>query len=266
MLLPFYRQLGELNISPLGLGTVKFGRNTGVKYPTTFALPDDAAIKSLLDVAAELGINVLDTAPAYGISEQRLGQLLSNRRNWIISTKVGETYHDRQSIFDYSAAAVYDSIKASLTRLQTDYLDVVFIHSNGDDLAILHNGETVEALQKLKSQGIIRAIGISGKTVEGGIAALRQYDMDVAMVTYNPLQQNESQVIAAANNLGKGIFVKKAFASGHLSQLGDNPIQASMDFVFASPVSSVVVGTLNPDHLRDNVQAAAGSILANADN
>jgi len=72
-----YRDLGDsgLSVSPIGLGTVKFGRNTDVKYPSAFALPDDRQLAALLDVAAECGINLLDTAPAYGASKAGVIQL-----------------------------------------------------------------------------------------------------------------------------------------------------------------------------------------------
>jgi len=74
--LPFRRALGAtgLEVSALGLGTVKFGRNTGVKYPAGFELPSAAEIGELLAVARDLGINLLDTAPAYGSSEERIGK------------------------------------------------------------------------------------------------------------------------------------------------------------------------------------------------
>ena len=80
-------------VSPLGLGTVKLGRNTAVKYPTHFKIPNDKQTLELLAQAWDLGINLLDTAPAYGNSEQRLGQLLPQQsHDWIIATKVGETF------------------------------------------------------------------------------------------------------------------------------------------------------------------------------
>src|SRR5690606_15619655 len=86
------RPLGQtgLTVSALGLGTVKFGRNTGVKYPRSFELPDRSAAANLLSLARDLGINLLDTAPAYGESEERLGELLQGQRqDWLICTKAG---------------------------------------------------------------------------------------------------------------------------------------------------------------------------------
>jgi aryl-alcohol dehydrogenase-like predicted oxidoreductase len=85
------RPLGAtgLMVSLLGLGTVKFGRNQKMRYPA-FALPDDATIESLLDDALDSGINVLDTAPAYGTAEERIGKLLGARRDqFVIITKTG---------------------------------------------------------------------------------------------------------------------------------------------------------------------------------
>ncbi|MES2607042.1 MAG: aldo/keto reductase, partial [Pseudomonadota bacterium] len=85
----FLRPLGStgLQVSALGLGTVKFGRNSGVKYPTAFELPDDKAIRNLLALARELRINLIDTAPAYGTSEARIGELLTDRKHWLLATK-----------------------------------------------------------------------------------------------------------------------------------------------------------------------------------
>ena len=76
------RTLGKtgLKISPLGLGTVKFGRNQGVKYPGGFEIPEEGDLASLVALAKDLGINLLDTAPAYGTSEERLGRLLKGQR------------------------------------------------------------------------------------------------------------------------------------------------------------------------------------------
>ena len=101
------RTLGstDMEVSPLGLGTVKFGRNQGVKYPHAFALPSDGEIRNLLDLAWDLGINLLDTAPAYGSSEERLGQLLDHSQDWIIVTKVGENFSEGCSLFRFFCAS-----------------------------------------------------------------------------------------------------------------------------------------------------------------
>ena len=72
------RRLGRsaIEVSPIGFGAFKIGRNTGVKYD----LPDDDAVARLIDGLLGLGINYIDTAPAYGLSEERLGAVLSGRR------------------------------------------------------------------------------------------------------------------------------------------------------------------------------------------
>ncbi len=91
-------------VTPLGLGTVKLGRNQGVKYPTPFHIPDDKASADLIAHAKALGINLIDTAPAYGHSEQRLGKLLKGQRDdWIICSKVGEEFEKGQSSFEFYA-------------------------------------------------------------------------------------------------------------------------------------------------------------------
>lgn len=247
------RRLGstDIDVSILGLGTVKFGRNQGVKYPTAFQLPTDAEIRYLLDHARTLGINLLDTAPAYGTSEARLGKLLGNRTDWIITTKVGEEFSAGISHFDFSPAHIIHSIERSLARLNTDYLDIVLVHSNGDDEAIIENHQVFATLAELKKAGKIRAFGMSTKTEAGGLKTIA--DADVAMVTFNTEAQADRCVISDAHRQHKGILIKKALASGHISV----PIIDSMRFIFNEPgVSSVIVGTLNPTHLSENAKAA----------
>ncbi len=246
-----------IKVSPIGLGTVKFGRNQGVRYPAHFELPSDAAIQALLSTAKELGINLLDTAPAYGTSEERLGKLLIGKRtDWILSTKVGEEFVNGDSHFDFSSDAIRKSVERSLRRLKTDYLDIVLVHSNGDDIAIIEEFAMFETLSALKQAGLIRAFGMSTKTIAGGIAAVDQ--SDVVMVTYNPIHVEERPVILHARQKNKSIFIKKALASGHIEKIAaTDPVRAALKFIFAEPgVSSVIVGTLNPEHLRYNVECA----------
>ncbi|MGD2054394.1 MAG: aldo/keto reductase, partial [Gammaproteobacteria bacterium] len=132
------RALGStgIKVSPLGLGTVKIGRNEQVKYPQGFKIPDDEHVSGLLALARDLGINFIDTAPAYGTSEQRLGQLLPERDNWVIMTKVGEIFENGQSRFDFSAQHTRQSVENSLKKLRREMIDVVLVHSDGNDMNI----------------------------------------------------------------------------------------------------------------------------------
>ncbi|VVC76856.1 General stress protein 69 [Aquicella siphonis] len=254
------RNLGSsgIQVSIVGLGTVKFGRNQGVKYPCAFELPSDQDVEELLAVAAGLGINLLDTAPAYGASEERLGKSLRGRRHeWVICTKAGEEFIDGQSSYDFSPHALTHSVERSMRRLQTDYLDVVLVHSNGDDMRIIEQDQAFDTLEMLKRAGKIRAYGMSTKTIDGGLKTVEF--ADVAMVTFNPSCVEDREVIASAHRKQKGIFIKKAFASGHASK---DP-GGNLRFVFAeSGVTSVIIGTINPAHLRENVESCkvVGSI------
>ncbi len=180
------RTLGQsaIDVSILGLGTVKFGRNQGVKYPQTFQLPSDKTLTELLAQARALGVNLLDTAPAYGTSESRLGQLLTQRTDWVLCTKVGESFADGQSSYDFTPEAIEASVLRSLQRLNTDYLDIVLIHSDGNDLDILDRYGSLDLLKHLKHQGHIRAVGMSHKTLVGGQRALA-LGADVLMATLN---------------------------------------------------------------------------------
>jgi aryl-alcohol dehydrogenase-like predicted oxidoreductase len=258
-----HRPLGStgLRVSPLGLGTVKLGRDQGVKYPNGFTIPDDREAQMLLKLARDLGINLIDTAPAYGTSEERLGPLLRGQRHeWVIVSKVGEEFEGGQSRHDFSAEHTRLSVERSLKRLETDFIDLVLVHSDGNDLAVLNDSGVYQALAELKQQGKIRGYGFSGKTVEGGLLALREGDC--AMVTYNLNEQSEKPVLDYAASHGKAILVKKALASGHVClSPGVDPVQASFELLFAHPgVASAIVGTINPLHLAHNVATAAAVI------
>lgn len=255
----------DISVSPIGFGTVKLGRDQGVKYPQSFVIPDDRQALSLLELAWDLGINLLDTAPAYGISEQRLGSLFAShkglRDRWVICSKVGEEFENGESRFDFSPEHIRFSVERSLKRLNTDVIDMMLVHSSGDDINIINQTGCLEVLADLKKEGKIRVSGMSTKTVEGGILALQ--NSDIAMVTYNLNDQGEKPVLDFARDHNKGILVKKALASGHACLQGEDPVMASMKLVFShSAVSSAIVGTINPKHMRQNVEACA-SVLNN---
>lgn len=236
-----------LNTAKLSLGTVKLGRDQGVKYPTPVKIPSDREALELLAKARALGINMLDTAPAYGYSEERLGNLLSGERHdWLICTKVGEEFADGVSRHDFTPEHCAFSVERSLKRLQTDYLDIVLIHSDGNDLAILDEYGTLDALLQLKDAGKIRAAGISYKSLAGGERALAM-GADVIMATLNREHTEDCDLIARAAAQGCGVLIKKALISGHGKA-------EDLRFVAAQPgVHSIVVGTTSPVHLEENV-------------
>lgn len=252
------RPLGNTGIhtSVLSLGTVKLGRNQGVKYPQAFDLPSDREARELLACAKDLGINLLDTAPAYGTSEQRLGELLTQRQDWILCTKVGERFTNGTSEHDFRPASVQASVHQSLQRLKTDYLDIVLIHSNGDDLEILNETGTLGALQDLQQQGLIRAVGMSHKTLAGAQQALT-LGANVLMATLNNEEREDLELIAQAGAQGCGVLIKKALASGHTPAAERDD---ALRWVAAQPgVSSLVIGSINQQHLTANAQALASN-------
>ncbi len=267
------RPLGQtgIEVSALGWGTVKLGRNTQVKYPSGFELPDDKTAAQLLHLVRDLGVNLLDTAPAYGTSEERLGKLLKGQRqDWVICTKAGEFFDGTQSRFDFSSAALRESVEQSLRRLRSDYIDLLLIHSDGDDSRLIEQAEVFAPLEDLKRAGWIRAFGMSTKTLGGGLLAARH--ADVVMITYNPDQREEEPVIEECQRLNKGLLVKKAFASGHLASSGhlaatgedqQDPVSTSLELVLGHPgVTSAVIGSINPEHLRENLRKAKAILNA----
>ena len=244
------RPLGStgIHVSAIGLGTVKLGRNAALSV-APFDLPTMGAARRLIDRARGLGVNLLDTAPAYGESETRLGKLLQgSRTHWILSTKAGETFDGRRSHHDFTPRALRRSVEASLHRLRTDYLDIVLVHSNGHDVEILNQSDVLETLDRLKAAGKIRASGFSHKTEAGGRLALASCDVLMSPLSFT--DRSQAEVIREAGARGVGVLVKKALDSGAAAPEGLRYVAAQ------AGVSSVVVGTVDPAHLEADIAAA----------
>ena len=246
------RHLGRTGfaVSPIGLGTTKLGRNTDVKYPVGFELPSDDQIAALLESAGRLGVNLIDTAPAYGESEQRLGGFVASHRDQIVlCTKCGEQYKNGRSVYDFSAPAIIASVEQSLRRLRTDYIDLLLLHSDGRDFEILTQTDALEALAKLKKLGKIRATGISAKTESGVLEAVRT--LDVVMAPFSEKESTLGAALAAAHDSGAGILAIKGLFSGHLDA------RSAIEFVLRQPfIDALMVGTINPVHLEYAVAVA----------
>jgi aryl-alcohol dehydrogenase-like predicted oxidoreductase len=168
---------------------------------------------------------------------------------------VGEEFDGGQSSFDFTPEHCRFSVERSLHRLQTEVLDIVLIHSDGNDKEILQHYGTLQALLTLKQEGKIRAVGMSHKTAAGGYLAVAQ-GADVIMATLNPDYTEEQALIVDAAAHGCGVLIKKAMRSGH-GQADDLAFVASQ-----SGVHSIVVGTTNPQHLEQNAAVLVAAGLA----
>lgn len=147
-----YRRLGRSNlkVSALCLGTMMFGDQTG---------RDEAA--AIVADARERGVNFIDTADVYtrGASETMLGELLKGQRHdWVLATKLGNKMSDRVNEAQYSRTWMLREVDASLARLQTDHVDILYLHrdENGMDLQ-----EPLFAIDALLRAGKIRYWGVS---------------------------------------------------------------------------------------------------------
>jgi aryl-alcohol dehydrogenase-like predicted oxidoreductase len=254
------RPLGStgLMLSAIGFGAFKIGRNVGIKYASGYELPSDDESDRLLRGVIDLGINYVDTAPAYGLSEERVGRVLGPVRDVIISTKVGETFSGSTSHFDLSERAVRESLALSRQRLQRDTLDLVFVHAFASDAHVLNETDVVATLQAAKQRGETRFIGYSARNFAGVRAALDW--ADAVMVEHHLENRINEHAIKAAAERGVGVVVKKGLASGKL------PPREAIQFVVGNPhVTSMVVGGLNLEHLRQNILALSETPHAGSD-
>ena len=241
------RSLGRtgLRVPLLGLGTVKFGRTAKVSYARPYSLPSDAEVANLLALAKSLGVTLLDTAPAYGSSEQRIGEAIAGKRaDWLLCTKTGEEFDGVRSRYDFSEAHTLHSVERSLRRLRTDFLDIVLIHADGRQVADIEKAGAFRALRRLQSQGVVRAVGFSAKGLDDGRAALPE--IDVLMCDAG----GQEPLLAGAADAGAGVLVKKPLAGGF------RPAPHTLVQTAAlAGVSCVVVGTIDAEHLAANAAA-----------
>ena len=251
------RLLGQtgLTVSRIGLGTTKLGRNTDVKYPQAFALPSDKQVSELLYTALRVGVNLIDTAPAYGASEARLGSAMASYRDrLILCTKCGEQYSNGHSTYDFSADAITSSLEASLRYLRVDHVDILLLHSDGRDVEILTRTDAVETLRRLKQTGKTRAIGISAKTIDGIGEACRT--LDVIMAPFSQTDPTLAGALRQAHRAGLGVLAIKGLSSGYLEA------RPAIEFVLRQEfIDALILGTTDPVHLNEAVSIAENTTV-----
>lgn len=247
------RTLGSTGIecSRLGWGAFKIGRDQGAKFPEQYSIPSEEDSIRIVHEMLDLGITLIDTAPSYGLSEIRLGKALEGRReDVILSTKVGERFDQGQSHYDFSSTAAVKSLQESLQRMKTDHVDILWVHSDGNDQAILEDDIYIETLESFKDAGMTRAVGFSGKSVEGNRAALSW--ADAVMIEYHLEDRSQEPLILEAAERGAGVLIKKALQSGHLP--GDEALRFVLhDSPAAKAITSVVIGSLRPERMKSNM-------------
>lgn len=181
-------QLGksDLYVNPIGLGTNAVGGHN--LYPNL----DEEAGKQLVHTAIDNGINLLDTAYLYGPgrSEELIGEVIKEsgkRSDILIATKVSPKFVGNDMVNDNSPAFLREEVEKSLKRLQTDYIDLMYIHYPDEDTP---KAEAVGALKQLKDEGKIRAIGLSNFSVEQLKEANQDGYVDVYQGEYNLLNRS----------------------------------------------------------------------------
>ncbi|MFI5378167.1 MAG: aldo/keto reductase [Tepidisphaerales bacterium] len=212
-----YRMLGKTNlrVSVIGLGTWQFGGEWGKSFTV-------AEVEAIVHRAADLGINLIDTAECYGdhLAESLLGPAIAGQRDrWIIATKFGHKFLGHMNRAEpRSAPEVMQQLEDSLRALCTDYVDIYQYHSmrnsEFDDIPLR------EALAKATQQGKIRHIGASISPpdnlhqTDGAAGA----DVEVIQVVYNRLERKaEAAVLPSCQRQNLGVLARVPLASGYLS-------------------------------------------------
>lgn len=247
----------------------------------------------LLNAVLDSGINFIDTSIDYGYSEELIGEHISNRRNeYFLASKCG-----CQANFDHANAAsgpgptphvftpenIIAGVDQSLRRMKTDHLDLVQVHISPSRETLEESG-AVDALKKLKADGKVRFIGMSGTLPH--IRDHLQMDLfDAYQIPYSALQREHEAIIDQAAKAGAGTIIRGGAARGapekgwengpigvagtvakdywetaKLDELldGMSRMEFTVRFTISHPgLHTTIVGTLNPDHLKQNLEAVA---------
>ena len=282
------RALGRTgaDVSILGYGAMELrGRPRGPEI-------SDSDAGRLLNAVLDGGINLIDTAPDYGRSEELIGTYVSHRRDeFFLASKCGcliELPTDVPPPYphDYSPGNVRADVEQSLRRLRTDRLDLVQVHMS-PSRATLEEQHTVETLRDLQAEGKIRFIGMSG-ILPNLPDHLAMNVFDAFQIPYSAVQRDHESLVAAAAEQGAGTLIRggaargaaseeKNWAVGPLTQdpgVGQRNWETSgiegliseagigrqefiLRYTLSHPdLSTTIVGTANPAHLADNIAVA----------
>jgi len=266
-----------LAVTQLGYGSM------GLRGPRTWGVRvvSDEDADRFLNAVLDAGINFIDTAPDYGVSEERIGRYLNSRRaEFYLATKCGcdpIQHEDRLEVRHvWTRDVIQRNIETSLRRLRTDYVDVLQFH--GGDAETLQREGLIELLRGFREQGMIRFLGVSSSLPHlPGLIGLGVFD--TFQIPYSCLAPEHHDWITRAAASGAGIIIRGGIAQGgpeaeiQRPALNDIWTRAKLDevlpqgtkraeLILRSTLShpdchTTIVGTCSPDHLAENLAAAA---------
>jgi aryl-alcohol dehydrogenase-like predicted oxidoreductase len=267
------RTLGRtgLNVTTLGYGSMEL-RGAPRGRETT-----DEQAERILNAVLDAGINFIDTSVDYGVAEERIGKFISHRRSeYYLASKCGCLVGDPPADPNaprhiFTAANVRAGVEQSLRRMKTDYLDLVQFHSSPSKAQLEEYGG-LAALQELQRQGKVRFIGISG-TIPNLNEQIEMGVFDSFQIPYSALERQHVALIEKASQAGAGIVVRGGAAKGgpgkeqgdswdvwqrvNIDDLlgGMSRMEFVVRFTYSHPdLDTTIVGTINPDHLKDNIE------------
>ena len=213
-----YRRLGRTNlqVSEISLGTVELGMDYGIPVRGEHLQPSEVDAARTLNCALDLGINLIDTAQAYGESEAIIGRALKSRRNeYILATKISSLSWE-----GYTSKKLQKQVEASITEslraLQTDIIDLLYIHNATPEL--IQCGEIVEIMQRAREAGYARFIGTTTYGEAAPLAVLEDGRFDCIQVAYNLLdRQLEERVLPLAKANDIGVVIRSVLLKGALT-------------------------------------------------
>ncbi len=213
------RQLGNsnLSVSTMGLGCMSLGT-------------DESKATEIISAALDEGVNYFDTADLYdrGRNEELVGKAIKPFRDKvIIATKVGNRFKDQQDgwSWDPSKAYIKEAVKDSLTRLQTDYIDLYQLHGGTMDDPL---EEVIEAFEELKSEGLIRAYGFSSIRLNVIRRFVEASSATSNMMQFSLLDRRPEEILPFLKENDVSVVTRGPLAKGLLSSAGLNKASLSI--------------------------------------
>jgi len=284
-----YRSLGDtgLKISEISLGTAEIGLDYGFKGDAHYGKPDVKESIQLLHTALDHGINLIDTARAYGNSEEIIGQALEGMTSPpYIASKVFLSKNAAEKDLPALRDEIFSSIETSLRALKVQTLDFLLIHNTS--LEHLRAEDVLACLKEAQRQGKVRFLGASCYGKQVPLAVLQEPSFRALQVPFNLLDQElNTNLFPAAASQSVGIFVRSAYLRGVLTRQVDSiperltPLktravqaltvlgqevgglaEAALRFCLSfNAISSVVIGVKTVAELEANLADASRGVL-----